>query len=73
MFSVREKRSIAQQVGDILRATEHPELPATGPIRFKLQVFGAEPWSWANIVNNEDCPTPSVNPHNEAMDREGRD
>lgn len=70
MFSVREKRDIADKVQAILRATNHPELPA-GEIQFRLAVCGAESWSWANIRNNGAVPVPGVNPHNEAHDKGG--
>ena len=68
MFSVREKRDIADKIQRILRETRHPELPE-GEIRFTLHVDGAEDWSWADIQNNGAVATPAVNPHNEAQDR----
>jgi hypothetical protein len=68
MFSVRQKREIAEKVQQILRETEHPELPE-GEIQFHLSVAGAEVWSWADIRNNGAVETPLVNPHNEAMDQ----
>ncbi len=68
MFSVKQKREIAAAVQKILRATDHPELPA-GEVSFKLYVYGAENWSWADIRNNGAVRTPSVNPHNEAQDK----
>jgi hypothetical protein len=67
MFSVRQKREIADAVQGILRATGHPELPAS-EIQFDLMVAGAEPWSWARIKNNGQVAEPGVNPHNEAQD-----
>jgi hypothetical protein len=67
MFSVRQKREIAEAVQQILRATNHPELPA-GEIRFLLHVDGAEPWSWADIRNNGDVAMPEFNLHNELQD-----
>jgi hypothetical protein len=67
MFSVRQKREIADAVQRILRATNHPELP-TGEIRFHLYVDGAESWSWADIKNNEAVQQASVNPWNEQQD-----
>lgn len=67
MFSVREKRAIADEVQRILRATNHPELPE-GEIRFSLHILGAESWSWADIRNNGAVPTPGVNPWNEKQD-----
>lgn len=66
MFSVAQKRAIAEKVQAILRETNHPELPE-GEIRFSLHVDGAESWSWADIRNNGDVPKPEVNPWNEAM------
>jgi len=64
MFSVQQKRAIADAVQKILRATNHPELPA-GEIPFQLHVDGAEPWSWADIANNGAVTRPGVNPWNE--------
>ena len=66
MFSVQQKRSIADAIQQILRSTGHPELPA-GEIRFHLHVEGAESWSWADIRNNGAVATPAVNPWNEAQ------
>lgn len=67
MFSVRQKREIAEAVQKILRATNHPELPE-GEISFLLHVRGKEQWSWAFIANNGSVPNPDVNPHNEMQD-----
>ncbi len=64
MFSVAEKRQISDAVQQILRATNHPELPA-GEVNFRLHVDGAEPRSWAEIRNNGAVAVPSVNPWNE--------
>lgn len=67
MFSVQEKREIAEKVQIILRGTGHPELPE-GEIKFYLHVGGATLLSWADIRNNGAVENPSVNPHNEAQD-----
>jgi hypothetical protein len=67
MFSVKQKRDIADAVQQILRATGHPELPA-GEIQFHLKVGGAAPWSWAYIRNNGAVIQPGVNPWNESQD-----
>ena len=64
MFSVAQKREIADKIQKILRETNHPELPM-GEIRFELHVNGAEAWSWAVIQNNEAIKNPGVNPWNE--------
>ncbi len=64
MFSVQEKRKIADAVQKILRATNHPELPE-GEVYFDLHVYGAEAWSWADIRNNLAVTNPGVNPWNE--------
>jgi hypothetical protein len=64
MFSVQQKRDIANHVQAILRATGHPELP-DGEIAFLLHVDGAESWSWADIRNNGAVAQPGVNPWNE--------
>jgi len=68
MFSVRQKRAISDAVQNILRATNHPELPK-GEIQFKLHVNGAENWSWADISNNAAVTQPTVNPWNEQQDQ----
>ena len=69
MFSVRQKREIADKVQEILRETNHPELP-DGEISFVLKVEGKYGWSWAMIGNNGAVPNPSTNPHNEAQDKQ---
>lgn len=68
MFSVKQKREIASKVADILRATEHPELPRE--IKFNLHVEGAKAWSWADIRNNEAVTNPGINPFNEITTEE---
>lgn len=70
MFSVRQKRHIANEVQRILRETNHPELPTT-EIQFRLLVNGAESWSWADIRNNGAVDSPDVNPWNEQQDTKG--
>ena len=69
MFSVRQKREIAEAVQKILQATGHPELPK-GEISFKLHVNGAEEWSFADIQNNGAVTNPGINPWNERQDNE---
>lgn len=68
MFSVAQKRAIADAVQAVLRATNHPELPV-GEIQFQLHVDGAESWSWADIRNNGAVTNPGVNLHNEEQAR----
>ena len=70
MFSLRQKRMIADAVQRALRDTNHPELP-DGEIQFQLLVNGEYSWSWACIHNNGDVPTPGINPWNEAQDTGG--
>ena len=72
MFSINQKRSIAEAVQGVLRDTRHPELPA-GEIQFTLHVDGAERWSWADIQNNGAVVDPSVNPFNESQEGGGRE
>lgn len=67
MFSVQQKRKISDAIQEILRATNHPELP-TGEIEFSIRVEGAESWSWAEIKNNGAVKRPDVNPWNERQD-----
>lgn len=61
MFSVRQKREIADAVQQILRSTNHPELPE-GEIEFRLHVAGAGPMAYADIRNNGAVPEPEINP-----------
>lgn len=70
MFSVKQKREISERVQEILKATQHPELPE-GEITFTLHVEGAESWSWADIRNNGAVLVPGVNPWNEINSGEG--
>ena len=71
MFSVRQKREIADAIHKILRATDHPELPKhPEEIQFEIRIKGAEPWSWAIIRNNGAVPNPATNIHNELQDPE---
>ncbi len=67
MFSIRQKREIAEAVQKILRDTNHPELP-DGEISFHLHVDGKESWSWADIKNNGAIKNPDINPWNELQD-----
>lgn len=72
MFSIRQKREIADAVQKILRATNHPELPSVDrEIEFNLHVKGAESWSWADIKNNGSVVNPesNANPWNERQDK----
>ena len=68
MFSIRQKREIADKVQTMLRETSHPELPE-GEIQFALHVDGAESWSWADIRNNGAVSAPCINPWNEKQDK----
>jgi len=67
MFSVKQKREISDKIQQVLRETNHPELPED-EIQFTIRVGGAESWSWADIRNNGAVIKPGVNPHNEMMD-----
>jgi len=71
MFSVQQKRDIADAIQCILRGTNHPELPK-GEIKFHLHVEGAESRSWADIKNNGSVTQPNVNPWNEQQDPASR-
>lgn len=67
MFSVQQKRDIADAVQKILRDTLHPELP-DDEINFMLHVDGAKAWSWADIRNNGAVTDPGINLWNESQD-----
>ena len=64
MFSVQQKRDIANAVQKILQNIDHPELPE-GEVEFHLHVDGAESWSWADIKNNGAVINPKINLWNE--------
>ena len=67
MFSVAEKKMIAQKVEDLLLELGHPEMPKEKPV-FALHIKGKENWSWANIEPNwvfEDGKPMGINPFNE--------
>lgn len=67
MFSMSQKKQIAEKVEELLLSFKHPEMPKEKP-RFHLRVEGAESWSWAEIKPNwtfsEETP-PGINPFNE--------
>ena len=68
MFSVTEKRKIAEAVEKILLDLKHPEMPKEKP-SFKLNVVGKNDWSWAEIEPNwefdDGNKVAGVNPFNE--------
>ena len=66
MFSVKQKRKIANEIQKILRDTKHSELPKT-EIQFSIHISGAESWSWANIRNNGAVINPSIDILNEII------
>lgn len=72
MFSMAEKRQIADIIEKALLRLDHPEMPKEKP-SFTLHVDGKESWSWADIEPNwkfDDKNKPGVNPWNEvARDR----
>lgn len=51
MFSMEEKRKIADEIQKLLLDLDHPEMPTEKP-SFKLHVNGKEAWSWADIEPN---------------------
>ena len=67
MFSVYQKRMISEKIQNILRETNHPELP-DGEINFEITVLGKTSWSWAVIQNNGNVTDPTVKPWNEMQD-----
>ena len=72
MFSLNQKREIADKIQNILRETEHPELPS-GEIQFSIHIDGAQAWSWADIRNNGAVDNPGVNPWNEQQGKEANE
>lgn len=69
MYSIKEKREISRKIQEILRETNHPELPDEDTeIEFHIHVKGAEDWSWADIYNNNRVKNPQPNPWNEQQE-----
>ena len=72
MFSMEQKRKIAEELEKLLLSFNHPEMPTKKPV-FLLRVEGKEAFSWADIKPNwtfDDQNKPGVNPHNEAVAQE---
>ena len=51
MFSMQEKKHIAEKIEELLLSLNHPEMPKEKPI-FHLHIEGKESWSWADIKPN---------------------
>jgi len=68
MFSVAQKKQIAEAVEKTLLSFNHPEMPTERPF-FKLHVTGNNTMSWADIEPNwtYENREPGVNPFNEAV------
>ena len=67
MFSVEEKKKIAETIEKLLLDLKHPEMPTEKP-KFKLHIDGKESWSFADIEPNwvfEEGKEMKVNPFNE--------
>jgi hypothetical protein len=66
MFSMQQKKEIAEKIEKILLSYDHPEMPKEKP-SFKLHVDGKEDWSWADIEPNWtfENKKPGINLHNE--------
>ena len=57
MFSPELKKEISDFIQELLKETNHHELP-DGEVSFILHVDGAESYSWANIRNDSDRHIP---------------
>ena len=68
MFSVAEKKKIAEEIEKLLLSFEHPEMPKQQP-DFKIHINGKESWSWADIEPNwkYENKSPRINPWNETQ------
>ena len=72
MFSIEEKRKIAEAVEQVVISLDHPEMPKEKPV-FKLHITGKEPWSFADITPNwlyDDKNKPNSSEWNEKGSRE---
>jgi hypothetical protein len=69
MFSLEQKKHIAEVIEKTLLEMNHPEMPTEKPL-FQLHVDGKESWSWADISPNwiyDDKNKPNINPFNEMV------
>ncbi len=67
MFSMQEKKHIADEIEKLLIGLNHPEMPKEKST-FHLHVDGKESWSWADIKPNwtfSQENRPGMNPFNE--------
>ena len=51
MFSIKEKKYIANEIEKILLSLDHPEMPKEKPM-FEIHINGENNWSWADIEPN---------------------
>jgi hypothetical protein len=69
MFSMEQKKLIAEEIEKLLLSFKHPEMPTEKP-SFSLHIDGKESWSWADIKPNwtfNENNKPSINPFNEVV------
>lgn len=68
MFSMAEKRKIADAVEKVILDLKHPEMPGEKP-KFHLHIDGKEGWSFADIKPNwifdDGHEKAGINPFNE--------
>lgn len=64
MFSVSEKRHLAEVIERAIRELNHPEMDNDN-IRFHLHIDGKASWSWADIHENSLPVESTPNPWNE--------
>lgn len=67
MFSIEQKKKIAEEVEKLILSFNHPEMPKEKP-KFKLHIEGKESWSWADIEPNwtfTENNKPNINMFNE--------
>jgi len=72
MFSLEQKKQIADVVEKVILSFNHPEMPKEKP-SFHLHIGGKESWSWADIDPNwtfDESNQPGINPWNEIVAEE---
>ena len=74
MFSMQQKKEIAQKIEELLLSFNHPEMPKEKP-KFKIHIDGKESWSWADIEPNWifENKEPDINPFNEMQGKKMKD
>lgn len=73
MFSMQQKKELAEVIEKKILSFNHPEMPKEKPY-FKIHIDGKEKWSWADIEPNWtfENKEPSINLFNEVQVKDSK-